>query len=120
VLPDEQPHYVTKRKKKRMPRKIRINDPYNTMGSSQPQVNQMRRNTLKRLAEAVKNAPDEESRKRIEAYRKGVKANFESGFPVDDNGVNRAAEPYRNLTRSDCARIWRPDCPEAKDPNRRA
>jgi hypothetical protein len=102
--------------------KIRINDPYNTMGSFGPSMNDPEsKRVLKRLADAAKNAPDGESRKRIEAYRKSVEAAYKD-FPGVIAGTNQAAssEPYRNLTRSDCALIWRPDCPEVNDPERRA
>lgn len=93
--------------------KDQINDPYNTMGTSSRQVSDREKKFLKNLDNAVRTAPDKESRKRIEAYRKAVADNYAAGHPVGDSST------YRNLTRSDCAHIWRPGCPEANDSSRR-
>lgn len=93
--------------------KDRIIDPYNTMGTSSSRMSDDDKRFLKNLDAAARKAPDNESRKRIEAYRKSCAANFEAGYPVS------STDAYRNLTRSDCARVWRPDCPEANDPSRR-
>jgi hypothetical protein len=92
--------------------KDRIIDPYNTMGTSSPRMDDGKR-FLRNLEAAARKAPDKESRKRIDAYRDSVAANYAAGYPVGDGSA------YRNLTRSDCALVWRPGCPEANDPSRR-
>lgn len=50
---------------------------------------------------------------RIRRYREVVAANKAAGRPLSDGSA------YRALTRSDCAQLWNPDCPEASDPARR-
>lgn len=108
----------------------RVNDPCNTMGAPAPKksapggknkkgAGKPGEAELSRLADAIANAPDAASRKRITAYRDGVRANYDRGAPWDENGVNSAAEPYLNLTRRDFDHIYGPGTPEASDPGRR-
>jgi hypothetical protein len=61
---------------------------------------------------------------RIRAYQaavadtlaKDAKKEYDEEFGA---AVNASGQAYRNLTRSDAAALWRPDCPEAQDPARR-
>jgi hypothetical protein len=59
---------------------------------------------------------------RIKAYLAAVD-DAKKADMSDGDGFNAAhnasRQAYLNLTRRDCAEIWHPDCPEAKDETRR-
>jgi len=88
----------------------KINDPYNTLGAASPAPK-----TAKRPASPEKRKPRDAAQvARIKAYTDSVAANYKAGYPLPES-----TQAYRALTRSDCAILWRPDCPEANDPTRR-
>jgi hypothetical protein len=97
----------------------KINDPYNTMGTSSSGMDDEDKRFVENLENAARTASGKESRKRISAYRAAVKGNCSRAGHGGSRNKDVAAT-YRSLTRSDCAHIWYPDCPESNDPGRRS